>query len=263
MFLYSFSSRENDRRVPLYSINCCQAFSPQQFVVTGRSPIAHVYDRRMLNPSGGVTTPVMKLCPDSLKNSKHTVTCAVYNSTGSSILSSYNDEDMYTFNVKTGVVEKKFEGHRNSATIKGCNWFTDEFVMSGSDDGYVYGWHVDTQHIVMSLYADENGVVNVLEPHPSAPILATSGLDDNVKLWQPSSSQWPQTLKGIKQRICTNVRDRKQEQSRALSHGDEVDAVDASMIWLIIRQLRQRQRANGKSSLLRNVLKGSNSVVST
>ena len=28
---------------------------------------------------------------------------------------------------------------------------------------------------------DDNGVVNVLEPHPSLPILATSGLDDEVK----------------------------------------------------------------------------------
>ena len=29
---------------------------------------------------------------------------------------------------------------------------------------------------------DDNGVVNVLEPHPSLPILATSGLDDEVKI---------------------------------------------------------------------------------
>ena len=28
---------------------------------------------------------------------------------------------------------------------------------------------------------DDNGVVNVLEPHPSLPILATSGLDDEVR----------------------------------------------------------------------------------
>ena len=29
---------------------------------------------------------------------------------------------------------------------------------------------------------DDNGVVNVLEPHPSLPLLATSGLDDEVRL---------------------------------------------------------------------------------
>ena len=28
-------------------------------------------------------------------------------------------------------------------------------------------------------------MVNVLEPHPSLPVLATSGLDDEVKVWLP------------------------------------------------------------------------------
>jgi hypothetical protein len=29
--------------------------------------------------------------------------------------------------------------------------------------------------------------VNVLEPHPFAPVLATSGLDHDVKIWAPTS----------------------------------------------------------------------------
>ena len=29
---------------------------------------------------------------------------------------------------------------------------------------------------------------NVLEPHPSLPVLATSGLDDEVKIWLPSNN---------------------------------------------------------------------------
>ena len=31
--------------------------------------------------------------------------------------------------------------------------------------------------------------VNVLEPHPSLPVLATSGLDDDVKIWMPTSNK--------------------------------------------------------------------------
>ena len=38
-----------------------------------------------------------------------------------------------------------------------------------------------TEGIVKLMPGDDNGVVNVLEPHPSLPILATSGLDDEVK----------------------------------------------------------------------------------
>jgi len=31
--------------------------------------------------------------------------------------------------------------------------------------------------------------VNVLEPHPHLPLLATSGLDSDVKLWMPTASE--------------------------------------------------------------------------
>lgn len=48
------------------------------------------------------------------------------------------------------------------ATVKGCSWFGDDFILSGSDDGYIYGWEKTSQHIVMSLYADEAGVVSLL-----------------------------------------------------------------------------------------------------
>lgn len=59
-----------------------------------------------------------------------------------------------------------------------------------------------------------------------------------------SVKQWDSML----QRICTNMKDRKQEQRRAHEHGG-VEGVDHSVIWLIIRQLRERQRSalNGES----------------
>jgi len=182
----------------------------------------------------------------SQDNEPHCDLCCI-DSVGKSVLASYNDDDMYLFDSKNGELEHTYKGHRNSATVKGCSWFSDDFVLSGSDDGYIYGWDRETEHIVMSLYADENGVVNCLQPHPTCPFLATSGLDDNVKVWVPSSYQWPQTMKGIKQRICTNVRERKLEQKRAANDGD-LDGVDSSMIWFIIRQLRQRHRAGGGSA---------------
>lgn len=130
--------------------------------------------------------------------------------------------------------------------------------------------------------------------HYSVSCTHEPGLDDNIKvisvhtfvrlklicilrhllqMWIPSSNQWPQTMKGIKQvffffcvnmdssnqcffnnnvkfqRICTNMKDRKMEQKRAHDH-DGADGVDSSVIWLIIRQLRERQRSalNGNFS---------------
>lgn len=34
--------------------------------------------------------------------------------------------------------------------------------------------------------------VNVLEPHPHIPVLATSGLDDDIKIWVPTCEEDPQ-----------------------------------------------------------------------
>ena len=39
--------------------------------------------------------------------------------------------------------------------------------------------------------------VNCLEPHPNAPILATSGLDHDIKLWVPTAEE-PTALDGLK-----------------------------------------------------------------
>ena len=54
---------------------------------------------------------------------------------------------------------------------------------SGSDCGNIFIWDKESEAIVKVMHGDEAGVVNVLESHPSLPVLATSGLDDEVKLW--------------------------------------------------------------------------------
>lgn len=41
------------------------------------------------------------------------------------------------------------------------------------------------------MMGDVGGVVNCLEPHPHLPVMATSGLDDDIKIWVPSSEQPP------------------------------------------------------------------------
>lgn len=59
--------------------------------------------------------------------------------------------------------------------------------MSGSDCGNFFMWDKNSEAIVQWLPGDENGVVNCLEGHPSFPIIATSGLDHDVKIWCPTN----------------------------------------------------------------------------
>lgn len=76
---------------------------------------------------------------------------------------------------------------RNRQTIKGVNFYglNSEFIMSGSDCGNFFMWDKNSEAIVQWLPGDESGVVNCLEGHPHFPIIATSGLDHDVKLWSP------------------------------------------------------------------------------
>lgn len=79
----------------------------------------------------------------------------------------------------------KFKGHRNARTmIKEANFWSDHFVMSGSDCGHIFFWDRFTGRLVMLLEADRH-VVNCLQPHPFYPILASSGIDYDIKVWQP------------------------------------------------------------------------------
>jgi len=57
--------------------------------------------------------------------------------------------------------------------------------MSGSDCGHVFIWNRQSAKVVSVLQADTH-VVNRVRPHPFMPILATSGIDYDVKLWTPS-----------------------------------------------------------------------------
>uniref|UniRef100_A0A8C3WGK3 DDB1 and CUL4 associated factor 6 n=1 Tax=Catagonus wagneri TaxID=51154 RepID=A0A8C3WGK3_9CETA len=94
-------------------------------------------------------------------------------------------EELDTLNIRRPLVKMVYKGHRNSRTmIKEANFWGANFVMSGSDCGHIFIWDRHTAEHLMLLEAD-NHVVNCLQPHPFDPILASSGIDYDVKIWSP------------------------------------------------------------------------------
>ncbi|KAI6035413.1 WD40 repeat-like protein [Pisolithus orientalis] len=81
----------------------------------------------------------------------------------------------------------RFAGHCNVRTIKDVNFLGpyDEYVTSGSDDGNFFLWDKSSGELVDILEGD-GSVVNVIEGHPSLPLVAVSGIDATVKLFAPS-----------------------------------------------------------------------------
>lgn len=61
-----------------------------------------------------------------------------------------------------------------------------QFIVAGSDDGLFFVWDRNTENNLLILKGDSS-IVNCLQPHPSEFMLATSGIDNEVKLWTPLS----------------------------------------------------------------------------
>eukprot|EP00483_Globobulimina_turgida_P002344 UN02346 len=88
--------------------------------------------------------------------------------------------------------EKKYEfyqrytGHCNLKTdIKEATFFGDKYICSGSDDGRCFIWDKISGKLVNILCDVDDEVVNTVRRHPHFPILAMSGIDSTIKIWQP------------------------------------------------------------------------------
>lgn len=202
------------RLCPLHTITT-HPFDKHKIAVAGASPYVYIYDlRRVTGEATDLENTPLHIFDNHNDNSDDLiVTSIAYNSTGDKLLINYNDGDLVVCRTDTYEVIHRYKGHRNKKTIKGCIWFGDSYVMSGSDDGHIYGWELESEHIVCFLQADSR-IVNCLCLHPDIPILASSGIDYDVKIWEPNADIWPQTLKGIKQHICRNSMRRKLAQRR-------------------------------------------------
>lgn len=224
------TSMENGKKVSLYSL-ACNPQKPHEYVVGGKSPYVRVYDTRYSTEESAC---VKKFCPEHLVNRevRANVTSAVYNYNGEEILASYN-EDIYLFNSYETDSSKylhRYRGHRNSQTIKGVNFFgsKSEYIVSGSDCGYIFFWDKESEHIVKYMYGDEMGVVNCIEPHPNMPVLATSGLDDDIKIWVPSCENEPDLSK-LRKHVIENIKEQEEDNMRDCSEA----FVDQSILFLM------------------------------
>ncbi|XP_008463887.2 uncharacterized protein LOC103501905 isoform X2 [Cucumis melo] len=184
--------------------------NPNFFALGGSDEYARLYDLR--NCRGDVTSSnrvVDTFCPHHLiqTNNFHITGLAFSNS--SELLITYSDELIYLFQKNMGLGPSPltvssenllrelkrpqvYSGHRNSATVKGVNFFgpNAEYIVSGSDCGHIYIWKKKGAVLVKLMLGDHD-VVNHIEPHPHLPILATCGIENNIKIWTPMASDVP------------------------------------------------------------------------
>ncbi|KAL4592225.1 hypothetical protein LXL04_005213 [Taraxacum kok-saghyz] len=172
--------------------------NPNFFSIAGSDKYARVYDIR-----SNFDQPVNTFCPKHLLETHDVhITGMAYSST-SELLVSYNDELIYLFQKNNGLGPNPsnvtnvddleddtriYSGHRNSLTVKGVSFFGPncEYVMSGSDCGHIFIWKKKEGKLVRVMEGDRR-IVNQVVPHPNIPVLASSGLEKDIKLWVPLS----------------------------------------------------------------------------
>lgn len=139
-------------------------------------------------------------------------------------------------------IRKKFTGHRNARTmIKEAAWWGNDFILSGSDCGHLFAWDRKSTKLVMMLEADRH-VVNCVQPHPTDPFLATSGIDYDVKLWAPTGEQ-PQ----FDEENAEVVMKRNEVM---LEETRDTITVPASLMIRMLASLNQIRRGQGAPRLL-------------
>lgn len=87
-------------------------------------------------------------------------------------------------------IPQVYKGHRNCETVKGVNFIGPkcEYVVSGSDCGRIFIWKKKGGELIRVMEADKT-VVNCIECHPHTMVLASSGIDDDIKMWTPNASE--------------------------------------------------------------------------
>lgn len=98
-----------------------------------------------------------------------------------------------------------YKGHRNCETVKGVNFFGPkcEYVVSGSDCGRIFIWKKNGGELIRVIEADKH-VVNCIVSHPHVPVLASSGIEHDIKIWTPKAMERAILPTNI-EKVCNDI----------------------------------------------------------
>ncbi|KXZ53917.1 hypothetical protein GPECTOR_6g835 [Gonium pectorale] len=143
-------------------------------------------------------------------------------------------------------VIRRYSGHRNNRTVKGVSFLgeREEWVVSGSDCGHIFIWERATGRLASWLRGDSY-VVNCLEPHPALPLhMATSGIDDDIKLWAPTGEDGRPPGFAAAEAMRENARQREAASARAGRGGARV-TLPRAVLSALVEQIRRERDGPG------------------
>lgn len=196
--------------------------NPGLLAVGGMDEYARVYDIRRYRSESwcNYTEPVDHFSPAHLIGNHHVGITGLAYSDQSELLVSYMDEFIYLFSPDMGMgpnppsssetdsetevtrttesetdVRRRtqpqvYKEHSNRETVKGVGFFGPkcEYVVSGSDCGRIFIWRKKDGELIRAMEADKH-VVNCVESHPHMPLISSSGIETDIKIWTPGGTE--------------------------------------------------------------------------
>ncbi|OMO65741.1 hypothetical protein CCACVL1_21421 [Corchorus capsularis] len=199
--------------------------NPNLFAIAGSDEYTRLYDIRKYkwDASTDFGQPTDHFCPPHLSDEHVGITGLAF-SDQSELLVSYGGEFIYLFTRDMGLgpnpvpssplsacseasemgldhsaasasakeameaIPQVYKGHRNCETVKGVSFFgpKSEYVASGSDCGRIFIWKKKGGELVRVMEADKR-TVNCIESHPHTMVLASSGIENDIKIWTPKA----------------------------------------------------------------------------
>ncbi|XP_024033084.1 DDB1- and CUL4-associated factor 8 isoform X1 [Morus notabilis] len=205
--------------------------NPDLFAVAGSDENTRLYDIRRYGwyGSSDFGEPVNYFCPSHLIGDQRLgITCLAF-SERSELLVSYNREHIYLFTQEMGsgptppspsgvsssaldvdekMVPQVYSGHMNFDTVKGVNFFGPkcEYVVSGSDCGRIFIWKTKGGELIRVIERADLDVVNCIEPHPRTMVLASCGIEHDIKIWTPKALERAELPVNIQQVLPRRIR---------------------------------------------------------
>jgi DDB1- and CUL4-associated factor 8 len=211
---------------------------PCFFAVGGSDEYVRIYDTRKICLDGNSRfgRPTEYFCPPHLIGENKDGITGLAFSQASELLASYSFDNIYLFSTEHGLhlnnIEvgerllmdetegacnintaplpfcrevtntKTFKGHRNRDSTKGVNFLGPncDYVTSGSDCGHIFIWRKKDGELIRVMKGDK-GIVNCVEQHPSGIVVASSGIENDIKIWEPGECENP-TISHIEE-VCS------------------------------------------------------------
>uniref|UniRef100_A0A7C9A7E4 WD and tetratricopeptide repeats protein 1 n=1 Tax=Opuntia streptacantha TaxID=393608 RepID=A0A7C9A7E4_OPUST len=120
-------------------------------------------------------------------------------------------------------MKRRYVGHCNVGTdIKQASFLgqNGDYIASGSDDGRWFIWEKKTGRLIKMLLGDE-AVVNCIQCHPFDSLVATSGIDNTIKIWTPTAPGPSMVAGGVAGPDTANVLEAMENNQRRLSQTRE------------------------------------------